>query len=140
MYHLFAALIGGTMAAILPTQQQLVERVVEPDRGTSTRHTVARLAELHSEAEETARLANLLGRSIHVAVALPVLVAAALAAGRIGMAQSAAWIAFVLCASFAIARAYRRTIWQPFEHAALKSFSQDLGAILVFGGFAWGAG
>lgn len=128
------------MAAILPTQQQIVQRVVEPDRGTSTRHTVARLAELHAEAEETAQLANLLGRSIHVAIALPVLAAAALVAGRIGVAQSAAWIGFVLCASFAIAHAYRRTIGRPFERAALKSFSQDLGAILVFAGFAWGAG
>jgi len=130
------------MTAIMTKHADIVERldVTLPGRSIGTRHTVARLAELHAEAEETARLANLLGRSIHVALALPVLAAAALTAGRIGLAQSAAWACFVVAASFAIALAYRRTIGQPFARAALKSFSQDLGAILVFAGAAWGAG
>ena len=104
------------------------------------RNPVALLASLHREAEETARLANLLGRSIHAAIALPILAAATLALGGVGLAESAAWMVFVLAASAAIGFCYRRTIAAPFERAALKSFSRDLNAILAFGGFAWGAG
>lgn len=115
-----------------------------PERETfeaqDARNPVALLAALHREAEETARLANLLGRSIHVAVALPVLAVATLALGGVGLAQSAAWIVFVLAASAAIGFCYRRTIAAPFERAALESFSRDLSAILAFSGFAWGAG
>jgi len=101
---------------------------------------VAHLAALHREAEETARLANLLGRSLHAAIALPILVAAGLIYGRAGIGESATWAGLVLAASAAIFLSYRRTIGQPFERTALKSFSQDLRAILVFAGFAWGAG
>lgn len=104
------------------------------------RNPVAHLASLHREAEETARLANLLGRSIHVAIALPILAAATLALGGSSVAESVTWMVFVLAASGAIAVCYRRTIAVPFERAALKSFSRDLNAILAFGGFAWGAG
>lgn len=104
------------------------------------RNPIAVLASLHQEAEETSRLANLLGRSIHVAVALPVLAAATLAFGNNGAAEAGAWICFLLAASIAIALAYRRTIARPFERTALQSFSQDLSAILVFAGTAWGAG
>ena len=123
------------LAAYLP-QHREHETVEAQD----ARNPVALLASLHREAEETARLANLLGRSIHVAIALPVLAAAVLALGGIGLAESAAWMVFVLAASTAIAVCYRRTIAAPFERAALKSFSRDLSAILAFGGFAWGAG
>ena len=101
---------------------------------------VAHLAQLHREAEETARLANLLGRSLHLAIALPVLAGVTLVFGRIGIAQSATWAALVLAASLAVGIGYRRTIGRPFERAALKSFSQDMSAILTFAGFAWGAG
>jgi hypothetical protein len=43
-------------------------------------------------------------------------------------------------ATAAIVVAYRHAIGRPFERDALKSFSQDLIAILLFAGFAWGAG
>ena len=118
------------LAARLPQQREAFD----------ARNPVAHLASLHREAEETARLANLLGRSIHVAIALPILAAATLAFEGLGIAQSAAWMIFVLAASGAIGVCYRRTIAVPFERAALKSFSRDLSAILAFGGFAWGAG
>ncbi|HTT97523.1 MAG TPA: hypothetical protein VMF58_05700 [Rhizomicrobium sp.] len=101
---------------------------------------VARLAMLHGEAQETARLANVLGRSVHVAIAFAVMATATLALGGNGFLEGAVWAAFVTVAIIAIAVAYRRTIRKPFERAALKSFSQDLNAILVFSGFAWGAG
>lgn len=116
--------------------------VETPNRGLGgdAHGAVAYLATLHREAEETARLANLLGRSLHVAIALPVLVAAGLVYSRAGIGESATWAGLVLAASAAIFLSYRRTIGQPFERTALKSFSQDLRAILVFAGFAWGAG
>ena len=81
-----------------------------------------------------------MGRSLHFAIALPVLAGVTLVFGRVGIAESATWAALVLAASLAVGVSYRRTIGQPFERAALKSFSQDMSAILLFAGFAWGAG
>jgi hypothetical protein len=105
-----------------------------------TLNPVAKLAILHDEAQDTARLANLLGRSIYVSVAFTVMAIAAFALGGTGLLEGITWAVFVSVGVVAIALAYRRTIRQPFERAALKSFSQDLNAILVFAGFAWGAG
>jgi hypothetical protein len=103
-------------------------------------HPIVRLAQLHAEAQETAQLANLLGRSIHAASALVLMTVAALAFGGAGLAESVTWTVFMLAGAGAVVAAYRRTIGQPFERAALKSFSHDLHAILLFAGFAWGAG
>lgn len=120
--------------------QRVPQASVPSAQAADTVHPVARLAMLHAEAQETARLANLLGRSIHAASALVLMGIAALAFGGAGLAESVTWAIFVLAAAGAIVVSYRRTIGQPFERAALKSFSQDLHAILVFAGFAWGAG
>jgi hypothetical protein len=129
----------GTMA--------VAERASQPERVQSqplpafeSRSPVARLAALHAEAQDTARLANLLGRSIHAAVALLAMGLAALAVTGVLTAESLAWLGFVLVGAGAIALAWRRAIKQPFERAALKSFSQDLDAIMAFAGTAWGAG
>lgn len=115
---------------------------VQPQKAeaSDTRRPLARLAALHAEAKETARLANLLGRSIHVAAALIAMGAATLSFAGALTAENMVWSGFVLVAVGAIALAVRRTIRQPFEHAALKSFSQDLDAIMAFAGTAWGAG
>jgi len=110
---------------------------------TESRETlspVAKLAALHGEAQDTARLANLLGRSVYAATAFAVMGLATFTLGGNGMLEGLTWAVFVSVAVVAIALAYRRTIRKPFERAALKSFSQDLNAILVFSGFAWGAG
>jgi hypothetical protein len=109
---------------------------------SDTQNPVARLAVLHLEARETARLANLLGRSAYAVLALPTMTLATLALSglRGGLVQALVWTVFMAVATGAILFAYRRAIGQPFERAALKSFSQDLSAILVFAGFAWGAG
>lgn len=101
---------------------------------------IARLAQLHAEARDTTRLANLLGRTIHVAAALPVLGAATLIFSGPLSAASIVWLVLLLIAIAAIALAFRRTMKQPFERAALKSFSRDLDAIMAFAGTAWGAG
>src|SRR6185312_6989078 len=109
---------------------------------SETQNPVVKLAALHVEVRETARLANLLGRSAYMVLALPVLTLAALAVSGLGdgLARPLVWTAFMAMATAAIVIAYRHAIGRPFEHDALKSFSQDLSAILLFAGFAWGAG
>lgn len=128
------------MAAILRAPDQAEPRIPHPSDSAEPRNPIALLASLHAEAAETARLANLLGRSRHAAIALAAMCALTLALRGANLAESATWAGFILVAAGAIALAYRRTIGQAFERAALKSFSQDLDAILVFAGFAWGAG
>jgi len=128
------------MAAILRASEQNERRVSGPVESSVSENPIARLASLHAEAEETARLANLLGRSIRLAPALPVMAGLALGLGGAGLAQAVAWSVFTLFAAGATVFVYRQAIAQPFERAVLKSFSQDLNAILVFTGFAWGAG
>jgi len=104
------------------------------------RSPLVRLAVLHAEARDTARLANLLGRSIHAAVALVAMAAATIVFTGALTTEATVWLGFVLVAVGAIALAYRRTIQRPFERAALKSFSQDLDAIMAFAGTSWGVG
>lgn len=111
------------------------------DAHAEPRSAIARLAILHAEAEETARLSNLLGRSLFAAIALP------LAAGLtiwlssgVSTAPCVAWAVLVIVASLSIARAYVSAIGQPFERAILHAFAQDLSAVILYAGFAWGAG
>jgi hypothetical protein len=108
---------------------------------TEPRTAVARLAILHAEAAETARLANLLGRSFYAAIALPIAAGVTIAfSTNAGAPRCVAWAVLVIAASLAIARAYAVTIGQPFERAVLNAFSQDLSAVLLYAGLAWGAG
>lgn len=105
------------------------------------RSAIARLAVLHAEAEETARLANLLGRSFYVALILPIAAGVTIAfSTAAGAPRSVAWALLMVAASLAIARAYATTIGQPFERAVLQAFSQELNAVLLYSGFAWGVG
>ena len=105
------------------------------------RSAIARLAILHAEAEQTARLANLLGRSFYAALMLPIAAGVAIAFSTAAGAPSCvAWAILVIVASLAIARAYSVTIGQPFERVVLQAFSQDLSAVLLYAGLAWGAG
>ena len=113
----------------------------EPQNG-EPRSPLERLASLHDEARETAILANLLGRTPYVAGALAVFTVAAFAAsiGKMPAAEPATWAILMLIGIGAIIRSYMRTIAQPFELGALREFSADLHAILLYCGFAWGAG
>jgi hypothetical protein len=107
------------------------------DRGGA----IARLKALHSEAEQTARLANILGRSLYVGVALPLL--AILTVGlsvQMSPAPQMVWCLFVVAVSGAILIAYRHAMRQPFARATLLYFAKDLSAILLFAGFSWGSG
>jgi len=102
---------------------------------------IARLKLLHAEAEETARLANLLGRSLHAGIALAVLgIVAVGLADDVNPATQLIWCGLVGAIAAAMLIAYRRAIHKPFERAVLKDFAKDLSAILLFAGFAWGAG
>ncbi len=102
---------------------------------------LATLARMHHEAVETARLANLLGRSLQAAIGLPILAALTVfTAGGAGVPSTTAWAILVTVASLSIARAYASAINQPFERAVLRAFAKDLNACLLYAGFAWGAG
>jgi hypothetical protein len=101
---------------------------------------LSRLAVLHAEAVETARLANLLGRSLYAIIALPALGVLTLALGNAALPESIAWAILMGFACLALARAYAGAIHRPFERAALHGFAQDLSAGLLYAGFAWGAG
>jgi hypothetical protein len=103
---------------------------------------IERLAVLHDEARETAILANLLDRTPYVAAALTVFAGAAIFTGMstLPVAEPATWAVLMLIGVGAIIRSYARTISQPFELGALRDFSADLQAILLYCGFAWGAG
>lgn len=120
------------------TQTDIAERMSEDRVQTGA---IVRLAILHAEAEETARLANLLGRSLYAALVLPAI--GALSVGLVeggDLARQLVWGGFVVLVSLAMLRAYAHTIGQPFERVALKNFAKDMSAILLFAGFAWGAG
>ncbi len=101
---------------------------------------LVRLAALHAEAEETARLANLLGRSLYAAGAIAVTAFVAAAAFALGSAATLTWLMLSFAGAAVMLAAYARTMRAPFERAALLSFREDLKAVLLYSGFAWGAG
>ena len=103
-------------------------------------NALAQLERMHAEAVETARLANLLGRSLHATIALATFGVLVVAAAGAGAAATMAWAILIGGGVFAMARVYRGAIAQPFERAALHAFAQDMNAFLLYAGFAWGAG
>ncbi|MBI3675622.1 MAG: hypothetical protein HY243_03300 [Proteobacteria bacterium] len=105
------------------------------------RAEIARLAALHEEARETALLANILGHAPAAAISLSaaILATVALTHGA-PLAPMLAWITLVGIGLGALVRAYGQAIRAPFERAPLRAFHEDLKAILLYAGFAWGAG
>lgn len=103
---------------------------------------MARLTSLHAEAEETARLANLLGRTSHViaALALATGIASILVFPFAAPGPLAAWLALMAVGLGGTMRAYYQAMRAPFERAPLAGFAEDLGTLLAYAGFAWGAG
>jgi hypothetical protein len=116
------------------------EALPSPEAQSSEAASLSRLKVLHGEAEETALLANLLGRSLYVTVTLALASALALVFASTGLERELAWGALMGLALTALMRAYRRAIAASFERAALRSYAYDLNAILLYAGFAWGAG
>ena len=121
-----------------PAQTQTVHEV--PQAPPSRTGDLARLALLHREAEETARLANLLGRSLYVATAIALGAFIAAALNALGTIATLIWLLLSLAGCAVLLAAYARTMRAPFERAALLSFREDLKAVLLYAGFAWGAG
>ncbi|MEJ0026976.1 MAG: hypothetical protein WDN01_13195 [Rhizomicrobium sp.] len=104
-------------------------------------NALSRLAQIHADAVETARLANLLGRSLHATIAIAALAALALAlGGGAGLSRTVAWTVLLAVGLLAMLRAYAYAMRQPFERAGLHAFAQDIHACLLYAGFAWGAG
>jgi len=102
---------------------------------------LSRLAQIHAEAVETARLANLLGRTPSAGIAIGVLAAITLAAaGGATRSEAFVWAGLVAAGLFALTFAYRHAIGRPFERPSLDAFAEDLKACLLYAGFAWGAG
>jgi hypothetical protein len=136
--------MGFSMAAILQAQNGAdaapSNAALSPENSGGPRAHIARLAELHDEAAETALLANLLGRMPYIAAAL------AAAGGAVALLSHAAvpplltWLVLVAAGLIAVMRAYVTTIAAPFERAPLRFFARDLQAIMLYVGFAWGAG
>jgi hypothetical protein len=101
---------------------------------------MARLAALHREAVETARLANLLGRVPQIITGLVVAALVALLVGGASLAREISWSALAVLGIGSLALSYRRAIVAPFERGTLEAFASNLKAILFYAGFAWGAG
>src|SRR5690348_17001266 len=77
---------------------------------------LAKLAALHREAEETAHLANLLGRSAGIAVAIAAGGAsAALLISNLSQPATLVWLLLSLAGAAALLVAYARTMRAPFE-------------------------
>lgn len=109
--------------------------------GPAPQEALSRLAALHEEAGETARLANLLGNALHVILMLPALALAVLwLGGGTTPWTDGLWLGFVGTAALFLARFYRQAIRQPFARLQLKRFAARLSSCLLFAGFAWGAG
>lgn len=102
---------------------------------------IAKLAALYREAEETAHLANLLGRAPFAAAILALAaIVTSLSTVGVPVTHLAGWLALMMFGLGALARSYARVIREPFERAPLFAFAQDLSAILGYAGFAWGVG
>ena len=112
------------------------ETILEP------RREIARLALLHDEAQETALLANLLGRAPYAAAAIAVaaLAVAVFAYGTMPAPELSVWLVLTLMGAAAMGRRYLRASDHPFERGILREFAYDLNAIAIYAGFAWGAG
>jgi hypothetical protein len=100
-----------------------------------------RLSELHAESGDTADLAQFLAGAVNAAAALTLLGMAALTfeAGA-SLKSCFSWALLVLMGIGALLRSYIRSTAAAFDRAPLDEAAKDLRAILLYAGFAWGAG
>lgn len=126
--------------AIGPTGPAIPQEAPSGDPGAHPLAALARLAELRDEAAETARLANLLGRTPLAAAVLAVPSVCVAFWLHDALAPLLTWLVLVGAGQFALVRAYMTAIAAPFEREPLRMFSGDLVAIMLYVGFAWGAG
>lgn len=124
-----------------PKSQQFLHP--QPESGSRTPNSeMSRLAGLHAEAAMTAHFANLLGRGPLLGAALIAATAltAGFAFGHVPGAEIGAWLVLMAGGCAALAKSYRQAIRAPFELVPLRAFAEDLKAIMLYCGFAWGAG
>ena len=129
-----AAIIRATAGA------ERVPDGILPERFDGPLAHIARLSELYDEAAETALLASLLGRMPYLAVALLGVSTAVAVLAHAAMAPLLTWVALMGAGLVSLMRSYVVTIAAPFERAPLRLFARDLQAIMLYIGFAWGAG
>ena len=103
-------------------------------------HTLTRLKAVHDEAEETSGLANLLGRTLYVALLLPLFLLAEVTFSRAPWMHAGSFCFLVLLATGVLVHTHTKAMCAPFDRETLKAFSANLDAILLYAGFAWGAG
>jgi hypothetical protein len=102
--------------------------------------SLARLSAVHAEAQETALLANLLGRTLFAGLVLATATAIAVVEAHASLVREISWGLLMLIGVGALIWAYLTTIGSPFAISALRVFGADLSGILFYAGFAWGAG
>jgi hypothetical protein len=100
-----------------------------------------RLSQLNAESGDATELAQLLAGAVNAAGALTLLGMAALTfeAGA-SLKSCFAWAVLVLMGIGALLRSYIRSTAAAFDRAPLNEAAKDLRAILLYAGFAWGAG
>lgn len=107
----------------------------------SPEQALGKLAALHEEASETARLANLLGNCPRLILALPALALASVwLLGGGALWTNLLWLGFVGSAALALSAFTVQTLRRPFARLRLQRFARQTSAGLVYAGFAWGAG
>ena len=107
---------------------------------TPGEHPLATLRAMHDEAKETAELANLLGRTLYAGLLLPALVLAVVIFATPSVTRGLSFSVLVLTGAAVLCYAYARAMRTPFDRAALRAYSGEVVAILLYMGFAWGAG
>jgi hypothetical protein len=101
---------------------------------------LARLPQLHAEAAETLRLGHFVANSVPVAGLLILAGGATLLAGGGSLQSDFVWSLLVLAGIAAMAVNYMRGPGRSLRRTNLESSAADLRAILLYTGFAWGAG
>jgi hypothetical protein len=129
-----------TVRATAGVERVPSENLSSPERIDGPLSHLVRLSELRDEAAETALLANLLGRIPALAVALLAVTSAAAALAHVAMAPLLTWLVLIGAGLASLMRSYVIAIAAPFERAPLRLFARDLQAIMLYVGFAWGAG
>ena len=99
-----------------------------------------RLRRVHDEAAEAARLANLVGRSLPAAILIGAFAGAALLVARAEAVHAVSFAILVSMGVGALLYAYAKCARAPFAASQLRAFAGDLDAVMLYLGFAWGAG
>jgi hypothetical protein len=113
-----------------------------PSLAESEEPALRRLAFLHEECVETARHAEQLARTPLAACALifGCAIVVALSAQSVPLGTLGLWALLVLAGAFGMLRLVQQTERAAFELMPLRAFALDLNAMLLYAGFAWGAG